>query len=521
MTPSQTQTPTPSNTQTPTPTQTQTPTAAPASICLIGSNVGQFTIERADNNQFYIGGDFSYPQSKMAKFYEDGSQNTGFAVGTSFNDYVTAILPMGTQVLVGGNQITSYNGTSRGCIYKLNSNGTVDTAFSAGTLGDVYTSKSINQMLEMPDGKIVAVGDFADYAGNLADNAMLLNADGSFVRELDIFSSYNRTAALQSDNQIVIGGLSKISRITSGGTRDTAFENNHPISGYLSGSTNPYADVWMIKIQSDGKIVCVGGFVTVNGVTKNGIVRLNTDGTIDSGFSTGSGFNARASDVIIESNGKIVVVGLFTTYDGSSSSGIVRLNSDGTRDTSFNVGTGFNADAVGVTQIRDYYYVTGEFTLYNGLGTTINSTYPKMAALTSTGEVAYCPLLTPTPTPTLTPTPTQSKTEVYFNMCASSSADGNGDIQVTVRAVDVSGTSINVDTNVIISFSWEGDLFSVITGTVTISSGSDCNSGTFGGADIGENISIFDFNNTPSPASSATQNYNNDTAESGTCILGC
>ena len=106
-------------------------------------------------------------------------------------------------------------------------------------------------------------------------------------------------------------------------------------------------------------------------------------------------------------------------------------------------------------------------------------------------------------------------------MCASSSADGNGDIQVTVRAVDVSGTSINVDTNVIISFSWEGDLFSVITGTVTISSGSDCNSGTFGGADIGENISIFDFNNTPSPASSATQNYNNDTAEVGTCILGC
>ena len=129
---------------------------------------------------------------------------------------------------------------------------------------------------------------------------------------------------------------------------------------------------------------------------------------------------------------------------------------------------------------------------------------------------------TPTTTLTVTQTPTTpAKTEVYFNMCASSSADGNGDIQVTVRAVDVSGTSINVDTNVIISFSWEGDLFSVITGTVTISSGFDCNSGTFGGADIGENVSIFDFNGPPSPASSATQNYNNDTAESSGCILGC
>jgi hypothetical protein len=56
---------------------------------------------------------------------------------------------------------------------------------------------------------------------------------------------------------------------------------------------------------------------------------------------------------------------------------------------------------------------------------------------------------------------------------------------------------------------------------VTISSGFDCNSGIFGGAEIGENTSTFDFNNSPSPASSGTQNYNNDTAEVGTCIMGC
>jgi uncharacterized delta-60 repeat protein len=298
-------------------------------------------------------------------------------------------------------------------------------------------------MLEMPDGKIVVVGDFADYAGNLADNGMLLNADGSFVRELEVNTSYNRTAARQTDNQIVIGGLSKISRITSGGTVDTAFENNHPISGYLPGSTNPFADVWMIKIQSDGKIICVGGFVTVNGVTKNGIVRLNTDGTIDSGFSTGSGFDRRASDLIIESDGKIVVVGNFTTYNGSSSNGIVRLNSDGTTDTSFNVGTGFNSDgdggkAVGVTKIRDYYYVTGEFTLYNGLRTTINSTYPKIAVLTSTGGVAYCPLLTPTPTPTptITPTPTNSLGAIYIT---------NSSLDISITDVEINGVSVTYD----------------------------------------------------------------------------
>ena len=143
---------------------------------------------------------------------------------------------------------------------------------------------------------------------------------------------------------------------------------------------------------------------------------------------------------------------------------------------------------------------------------------------TPTNTSTSTPTQTPTTTTTLTATPTSTtpaKTEVYFNMCTDSSADGNGDIEVTVRAVDVSSNPINVDTNVTISFIWEGDLFSVITGTVTISSGFDCNSVSFGGADIGENTSTFNFNNTPSPASSATQNYNNNTADYSLCLVGC
>ena len=177
---------------------------------------------------------------------------------------------------------------------------------------------------------------------------------------------------------------------------------------------------------------------------------------------------------------------------------------------------------MGVTKIRDYYYVTGEFTLYNGLRTTINSTYPKIAVLTSTGGVAYCPLLTPTPTPTSTPTPTQSKTEVTFNICGSMSADGSGNIQVTARAVDSSQNPINVDTAVNVYFEWTGDLFSTISSYVTINSGQSCGNTTVGGAYIGENVSTFDFDGPPYPISSGTQNYSNGISNlDNTCIQGC
>jgi hypothetical protein len=264
------------------------------------------------------------------------------------------------------------------------------------------------------------------------------------------------------------------------------------------------------------------------------MVKLNSDGTIDTSFNIGSGFDAYVYNLEVDSNGKIYAVGNFTTFNGTSRSRICRLNSDGSLDTSFNPGSGAN-QLVSEISILDngLIVIGGSFTQFDGVsaigiamlspsGALLTCGYPSP---TPTPPVTQTPTPTPpvtqTPTPTVTPTPTTPKTEVYFNMCAPSNADGNGDIEVTVRAVDGSGNPINVDTNVTISFIWEGDIFSVITGTVTISSGFDCNSGIFGGAEIGENTTIFGFNNTPSPASSATQNYNNDTAEVGTCLLGC
>lgn len=92
-----------------------------------------------------------------------------------------------------------------------------------------------------------------------------------------------------------------------------------------------------MKKQSDGKILVYGSFTQYNGNTRNYMVRLNANLTEDTSFYTnlGSGFNAAVRDVAIKSTGKIVVVGSFTSLNGNTRNYMAQLNSDGTDDSSW------------------------------------------------------------------------------------------------------------------------------------------------------------------------------------------
>jgi uncharacterized delta-60 repeat protein len=92
----------------------------------------------------------------------------------------------------------------------------------------------------------------------------------------------------------------------------------------------------VVKIQPDGKILVGGAFVSYNGITCNRIVRLNIDGSIDQSFSSGTGFNAgQVYAITIQNDGKILVGGSFTSYNGTSQNRITRLLPDGSIDVSF------------------------------------------------------------------------------------------------------------------------------------------------------------------------------------------
>ncbi len=120
-------------------------------------------------------------------------------------------------------------------------------------------------------------------------------------------------------------------------------------SGFTFDNTSPSAGGKCILIQPDTKIVLAGHFSKYQGKTANNIIRLNNDGTVDTSFVTGTGFNGKVLSMVLLPSGKIIAVGEFTKYNDVDANWIVCLNSDGSIDTSFttNLGAGITGGETG------------------------------------------------------------------------------------------------------------------------------------------------------------------------------
>jgi len=130
-----------------------------------------------------------------------------------------------------------------------------------------------------------------------------------------------------------------------------------------------------VKVQSDSKVLVGGDFTTFSSSSQNRLVRLNTDGTRDNTFNIGTGFNNSVQIIYIDSNNKILVGGQFTQFNGVNKGGLVRLNQDGTLDPTFSgLTSGFTDGPAGTYnmtwEIGEYggqYYITGDFATFNGV----------------------------------------------------------------------------------------------------------------------------------------------------------
>jgi len=129
--------------------------------------------------------------------------------------------------------------------------------------------------------------------------------------------------------------------------------------------------VTQIVLQPDEKILVRGNFTEYNGTPANRIIRLNSDGSRDESFQIGTGFNNTVYKIVLQSDGKVVLGGDFTEYNGISANRIIRLNADGSRDTSYGIGTGFNnlVNCIAL-QSDGKILVIGSFTTYNGISYT-------------------------------------------------------------------------------------------------------------------------------------------------------
>jgi uncharacterized delta-60 repeat protein len=329
------------------------------------------TIAIQSDGKIVIGGVFStfngVTVNRIVRLNADGTRDTTFTTntGTGFNNTIISIAIQSDGKLVIGGGPTTFNGVTVNRIVRLNSDGTRDTTFTTntGTAFDI----TVNVIAIQSDGKIVIGGVFSSFNGAIVNRIVRLNSDGTRDTGIAISSAFNNTVrsiVIQSDGKLIIGGdfttfngvtVNRIVRLNSDGTRDTAFTTN--------AGTAFNSSVLSIAIQSDGKLVIGGAFFAFNGATANRIVRLNSDGTMDTTFTTNTGtaFDGTVNSIAIQSDGKLVIVGFFSTFNGATVNSIVRLNSDGTRDTVFttNTGTAFNSQVFSVAIQSDGKIICG------------------------------------------------------------------------------------------------------------------------------------------------------------------
>jgi uncharacterized delta-60 repeat protein len=262
---------------------------------------------------------------------------------------ISALALQADGALVVSGTFTTVNGVPKTDFVRILPAGNVDLGFTTSGLGAVGGKVAL-----LDGGKILAV------AGG---RFVRLNADGStdggFIHPAAVAAVVNRFA-LDPTLRIVFAGQSsqqeiRLFRLDTDGSVDAAF---NPNTGLL-------AEVYALALQNDGRIVAAGSFSQINGAPKRSVVRLNADGSVDAAFDGGTGFSSPPSAMFAQPDGKIIAIGEFSAYNGTPRTGIVRLNTDGSLDTGFapTVSQVYGASL----QSDGKILIAGAFTTVNGV----------------------------------------------------------------------------------------------------------------------------------------------------------
>ncbi|HMS42534.1 MAG TPA: delta-60 repeat domain-containing protein, partial [Pyrinomonadaceae bacterium] len=87
-----------------------------------------------------------------------------------------------------------------------------------------------------------------------------------------------------------------------------------------------------LALQLDGTIFVGGAFSTFNGVTRTALAKLETSGSLNTAFTTVIGVPATVNDIVIQTDGRILIGGDFRGVNESFRDGVARLNADGSTD---------------------------------------------------------------------------------------------------------------------------------------------------------------------------------------------
>ena len=284
-----------------------------------------------------------------ATFDFDGKITTDFGI-MSEDQANSVVLQSDGKILVTG--FSNVGGTSDIAVVRYNVNGSLDTTFDGDgkVITDVGTGTDdcAEYVVLQSDGKILVAG-CSDKGGSYDFAVVRYNTDGSLDATFDNdgkvvtdigtnSTDFALSAVLQPDGKIVVGGQSEASglsdfavvRYNTDGSLDATFDNDGKVVTDIGNNSADFARPAVL--QPDGKIV-VGGQSEASGLSDFALVRYNTDGSLDTTFDNegktitdiGTNSNDQGLLVVLQSDGKIVAAG-YSDAGGSNDFVVVRYN---------------------------------------------------------------------------------------------------------------------------------------------------------------------------------------------------
>ncbi len=322
---------------------------------------GTAIAQQADGKLVAVGfsrtANFSDFDSVIARYNSDGTLDSSFGgTGVILTDIVgregktnDVAIDADGRILVAGGRDNSF------VLARYLNDGTLDTTFAGTGISRTISSnaRGINAIELQPDGKIVAAAtSFFGAAGATGGDVTVLryNADGSLdttfgsggIVTTDFGAQFEIASGLSLDSsgRIVVVGTSSdgsqqqmvVARYNSDGTLDSTFDTD----GKLIVDVATFEAANDVVIDENGKIL-VAGWATPGGPGFHTLLRINDDGSLDTSFdgdgiaqNAGAG-NAQLRSVELLANGKIVAVG------SNTETFVSRWNPDGSLDTTFGI----------------------------------------------------------------------------------------------------------------------------------------------------------------------------------------
>lgn len=232
----------------------------------------------------------------------------------------------------------------------------------------------VTQVVEQPDGKILAIGYSRNASNNYDWGMIRILPDGSGLDtsfgidgrvQFDINSNHNTAYGLHlfEDGTFLVSGYAQG---VASGSRDFSIRKFQR-DGSLDSSWGPgeidfsldYDEAFDMKVDESGRVLLAGRARNAStGLFEYGLVRLTSDGTLDPSFGTNgkvtipilAGDDEPRAGLEIQADGKILVAGQSYLTPSSSRGSAIRLNQDGSLDESFGTGGVIVADALGTEQ---------------------------------------------------------------------------------------------------------------------------------------------------------------------------